>query len=365
MRMFGTCLYSDDGTEDLLDSLLSEYDFTEADRMIQDIFPDGKNGVEELIRGMIMGEIPINPMDVLNKGIETMILEFSRRKELFLIILLCGLMAALCKNLANLYGNQQVADMGQYIILALLGSYLLAAFLDIEQMVENSLTVLLNFLQTLLPAYFITTGVAIGSNTAAGLYQVELVGIYLMEMVLKLWLLPLTGAVFILTLITGVIGYDSLDQLLKLFHRIVPWILKGCITLIGGFGMIQAIFAPVLDGVRYSTAQKILSAIPGIGNVTDSTMKMISGSLMLIKNSLGIVILIIMVGICLIPLVKIMGIILILRLGAALIGLIADPAPVKLVDRVAACCMEMFKILSCAFVLNFVVVAIAAACKGV
>lgn len=127
--------------------------------------------------------------------------------------------------------------------------------------------------------------------------------------------------------------------------------------------MMQGLFAPVLDGVSYGTAQKILAALPGLGNITDTTMQMVSGSLLLIKNSIGVVMLSLIVLVCILPMIRVLTVVLIVHLGSALIGLVTDTGPVTLLERAGSCCMQMLRLLASAVLLNFMVIAIVASCR--
>ncbi|MGN0325743.1 MAG: stage III sporulation protein AE [Lachnospiraceae bacterium] len=349
---------------DLIGMILGEYDFSETDSWLETILPQQHLRIEDMLEQLFMGELPMTPVELLHMGIDCIMTEWSDRKELFVIILICGLLTAVCKNISGLYENRQIMSMGTYLIQALLGGYLLLAFYDIAGIVNDSLGQLTTLLNLLLPSYFISAGVAVGTGTATGLYELELVVMYLVEILLKLILIPTVTAAMFLSVMSGITGNESMKYLLRLHNRIFSWVLKAGMALIGGFGILQSLFAPVLDGVRYGTAQKILTAIPGMGGITDATMQMISGSLLLIKNSIGMVLLFLLIFICMIPMVRVLVVVLVIRVGSALIGLITDEGPVALLERTGNCCMQMFRVLASAFLLNFMIIAIVASCRS-
>lgn len=347
----------------LVETILGEYDFAAANDWLESILPDTGLRIEEMLDQLLHGELPLDPIGLLNMGIECIADEWNARKELFCVILLCGLLTAVCRNISGLYENKQIMNMGIYLIQALLGGYLMVAFYDIVRIVGDSIGSLIELLHVMLPAYFITAGVAVGAGTATGLYEIEMVVIYLLEVLFQLVLCPMVSAAMILSVMSGITGNESMKYLLKLHNKVFRWILRISMALVGGFSMMQGLFAPVLDGVSYGAAQKLLAALPGLGNVTDATMQMVSGSLMLIKNSIGIVILSLIVIVCMIPMVRVLFVVLIVHLGSALVGLVTDAGPVTLLERTGICCMQMFRIMASAVLLNFMIIAIVASCR--
>lgn len=347
----------------LVESILGEYDFSAANDWLESILPEQGLRIEEMLEQMFHGELPLDPAGLLNTVIECIAAEWAARKELFCVILLCGLLTAVCRNISGLYDNKQIMNMGTYLIQALLGGYLMIAFHDIVRIVGESIGRLIELLHVMLPAYFITAGVAVGAGTATGLYEIEMVVIYLLEVLFQLILCPMVSAAMVLSVMSGITGNESMKYLLKLHNKIFKWILRISMALVGGFSMMQGLFAPVLDGVSYGTAQKLLAALPGLGNITDTTMQMVSGSLLLIKNSIGIVILSLIVLVCMIPMARVLLVVLIVHLGSALVGLVTDAGPVTLLERAGNCCMQMFRLLVSAVLLNFMIIAIVASCR--
>ncbi|MDE6687866.1 MAG: stage III sporulation protein AE [Lachnospiraceae bacterium] len=347
----------------LVESILGEYDFSAANDWLESILPDQGLRIEEMLEQLLYGNLPLKPVELLNMGMECIIGEWAARKELFCVILLCGLLTAVCRNISGLYENKQIMNMGTYLIQALLGSYLMVAFYDIVRIVGESIGRLIELLHVMLPAYFITAGVAVGAGTATGLYEIEMVVIYLLEVLFQLVLCPMVSAAMVLSVMSGITGNESMKYLLKLHNKLFKWILRISMALVGGFSMMQGLFAPVLDGVSYGTAQKLLAALPGLGNITDTTMQMVSGSLLLIKNSIGVVILSLIILVCMIPMARVLFVVLIVHLGSALIGLVTDAGPVTLLERTGNCCMQMFRLLVSAVLLNFMIIAIVASCR--
>lgn len=349
---------------ELTDELLGEYDFTEAQESVEDSLPQDTPSMKELLEKALHGEILISPANLCKIAVESVKEEAAAQKELFAVIILSGLLAALCKNLAGFCENRQIVSLGYYFIYLLLAIYLLNAFMQATQIADECIIHLIEFLQVLLPSYFIAVGVAVGSSTATGFYQIAMLGIYVVWGIMKILLIPGCCIYMFLTIINEISGEDRMASLLRLLLKLIQYVQKTCMTVIGGLGIIQGLVSPVLDGVGYGAAKKILAAIPGVGNVTDATLQMVTGSLLLLKNGIGAVILVVMILLCVVPLVRITVIVLVLKGGSALIGMVTDFRIVQCSDRIGSGSLQLLKILASASALNFVTVAMVASLSG-
>ena len=85
-----------------------------------------------------------------------------------------------------------------------------------------------------------------------------------------------------------------------------------------------------MDSVRVSALQKLVSAIPGVGNAADGVVELIMGSALVIKNSIGVILLVLLLVLCAAPLFKVAAIAGIVKSAAAFMGIISD-------RRITAC----------------------------
>ena len=118
--------------------------------------------------------------------------------------------------------------------------------------------------------------------------------------------------------------------IIDLLEKGIGWALKAAIGVVTGLSIFQALITPVVDSVKTSTLQKLVSAIPGIGNTADGVVELVLGSAMMIKNSVGVVLLLLFLVMCAAPLVKIGVIAGVLKCAAAFMGIVSD-------KRITAC----------------------------
>jgi stage III sporulation protein AE len=126
---------------------------------------------------------------------------------------------------------------------------------------------------------------------------------------------------------------EKLSLLLELIEKAVGVSLKVTIGIVTGFSLLQSMVTPALDSLQTSALKKAVSAIPGIGGFTEGMFEMVMGSAILIKGSIGIYITLVLLGLCCIPILKILLLSCVTKLGAAMIGIVSDKRLTNCADR--------------------------------
>lgn len=265
-------------------------------------------------------------------------------RALFFAILVLGIAAALFVNFADLFQDHQVSDLAFYFVYMLLTAVLLRSFESGAGIVRNILESVTTFMKLYIPTYIAAVGSASGIASASVYYQVLLFIVYLIEWGYLTILLPVVYAYVLLTVIGGVWMEEKLTLLLELLGKVVSVSIKVTLGIITGFSMLQAMVSPVLDSLQSSVMKKAVSAIPGIGGLTEGMFEMVVGSAVLVKNSIGLYITIVLILLCCAPLVKLLLLSGVVKLGAALMGIISDQRMTSCADRVGSGNLMLLKL---------------------
>ena len=135
---------------------------------------------------------------------------------------------------------------------------------------------------------------------------------------------------------------------------------KITIGIITGFSLLQSMISPVIDALESSALKKAVSAIPGIGGLTEGMFELVVGSAVLIKNSIGIYITIVMLFFCTLPVLKILLTAGALKAGAALIGIVSDKRMTNCANRVGDGSLMLLKVALSAIGLFIISIAVSA-----
>ena len=215
-------------------------------------------------------------------------------------------------------------------------------------------------MQLFIPAYLLTVGAAAGAASAAAYYQLFLMTVYLIEKCYLSILLPLIYCFILLGVINGVWMEEKLNLLLDFVQKLVAFLIKITLGLVTGFSLLQSMISPVVDALESSALKKAVSMIPGIGNLTEGMFEMVVGSAVLIKNSIGIYITVVMIFICALPVLKILLLSGALKGGAALIGIVSDKRMTNCANRVGDGSLLLLKLALSSIALFIISIAIVA-----
>lgn len=265
-------------------------------------------------------------------------------KAVFLSILVLGIVAALFVNFADLFQDHQVSDIAFYFVYLLMITVLFSAFVNAVSVVREILETVTTFMKLYIPTYMIAVGSASGIASASVYYQILLFVVYLIEWGYLSVLLPVVYGYMLLTIINGIWMEEKLALLLELLNKTVGVSIKITLGVITGFSLLQAMVSPVIDSLQTSSLKKAMSAIPGIGGLTEGMIEMVIGSAVLVKNSIGLYITLVLIILCCIPIVKLALFTAAIKVGAALIGIVSDKRMTNCANRVGDADVMLLKI---------------------
>ena len=291
---------------------------------------DGKLVMSLILQGRLWEAVK-----ELCNGITSVIhMQTGEVKSVFLSILILGIVAALFVNFADLFQDHQVSDIAFYFVYLLMITVLFGAFVNAVSIVREILETVTTFMKLYIPTYMIAVGSASGIASASVYYQILLFVVYLIEWGYLSVLLPVVYGYMLLTIINGIWMEEKLALLLELLNKTISVSIKVTIGVITGFSLLQAMISPVIDSLQSSALKKAVSAIPGIGGLTEGMFEMVIGSAVLIKNSIGLYITLVLIVLCCIPVLKLILFTASIKIGAALIGIVSDKRMTNCANKV-------------------------------
>lgn len=298
------------------------------------IFPEGSIELTEAFGKIITGDLK-GTFESLKVGVWDIVWqEAASFQTVFFHILMIGILSALFSTLSGIFENHQVSDISFYFTYLLLVVLLLKTFEQAAaitaQMIENMLL----FMKLLIPTYALVVGMATGVSTGNLYYQFLLLLLYVIQTGLSVVLLPIIYCYVFLNIVNGLWAEERLGMLATLLHKAVRAILKLSLTAVFGMNLIQTMIAPVIDSVKNTAAKKVLSSIPGLGNLAGGVTEMLLGSAVLIKNSMGVLFIVVLLLLCIAPLLKLFVIAALLKCVAAVMGMVADKRITGCTDQI-------------------------------
>lgn len=291
---------------------------------------DGKNVMSLILQGRLWDAVK-----ELGSGIGGAVSsQTGEIKTIFITILVLGIVAAVFINFADLFRDHQVSDIAFYFVYLIMIAILLKSFASAVSIVREILETVTTFMKLYIPTYIIAVGSASGIASASVYYQILLFVVYLIEWGYLTVLLPVVYTYMLLTVINGIWMEEKLALLLELLSKVISVSIKITLGIITGFSMLQAMVSPVIDSLQSSALKKAMSAIPGIGGLTEGMFDMVIGSAVLVKNSIGLYITLVLIVLCCIPVIKLTLLAAAIKFSAALIGIVSDKRMTGCANRV-------------------------------
>ncbi len=344
-----------------LDSIWQDYGLDKLEEGIHTLFPEKTFSLSQLLSQLVSGDI-IGAVVQLFQGSAAHITEqLGGMKNIFIWLLVLGVVSALMSHFMDMFDKQQLADLSFYFIYLLLSVILLKCFSQTARTAVEAIENIILFIKLLLPTYLVTVGIAGGGATVSAAYQLTLLLIYGVESILLGVVLPLVHSYVMLSVVNGIWIEEKLTLLMELMEKCIGWVLKAAVGVVSGISLFQAVVTPAVDSVKHSALRKAISAIPGIGNAAEGVMELVLGSAVVIKNSVGVVLLILLLVLCAAPLIQIFVTAAMLKAAAAFMGIVSDKRITACANHTGEAGMLLFRTVGTAMLLFLISIALVAA----
>ncbi len=347
-----------------MEHYLEQLDLTEMMAELDSFFPDFSWDLSELFRQIMDGNWK-EAFEMTGSWIwGSFLSEAAGMKGVLVSILILGVLSVLISGFMTSFENHQIAEIAHYIFYLLLLAVLLKVFFRSYQTAAGTMETMTQFARLVLPALCLSLGPAAGTMTAAGYYELALVLIFLVESFLLRLCMPLMPVFMLLLLMTGVGEEGKLAPLMELLEKGLSAAAKFTMAAVCSLGFLQSMVAPALDSLKRSSAQKLISAIPALGNLAEGTAQLLIGSAVLVKNSLGLFVLLLLIFLVAVPFAELFLYGVILKVSGALVGVVADRRMTACIIRTADAVFLLLRLAASGAVCFFILAAIVSCLVG-
>lgn len=257
-------------------------------------------------------------------------------------IMIVIIIHSILKSISEGLENKGVAQVSYYVQYILIVTLIMTNFADIITMLKETITNLVAFSNTLIPI-LITLILTTGSIGTANMLQpillfiITFIGNFILNVAI-----PVLLASTALGIVSKISSYVQLERLSKFFKSSIIWALGVVLTLFVSIVSIEGSLSSSVDGVTAKTAKAAVSSfIPVVGKILGDAVDTVIGCASILKNAVGIVGIIIIIGICILPIIKLILLMITYYIGSAICEPIADEKIVKLLSQMG----DTFKIM--------------------
>ena len=333
------------------EELLKEINLADVQKMLDDFMGADSFSMKEALIKLTRGEQAFSKEAVQEFVYRFFFYQLDQEKELFVKLILLILLSAVFTSFAEVFENNQIGDISFFVVYLLFFTILMDSFSKMSSSLEKTISGMTEMMKGLAPAYYMTVCAASGAASAVVFYEGVLLMVWGIQWLLLTVLLPASGMYVLLQLVNSLSREEMLGKMAELLNTAVSWGLKSLLAAVVGLQIIRNLVAPVMDSVKRGLLSKAAGALPGVGNAVNMVTELVVTSAVLVRNCLGVVILVVFVLIGAGPMLHYGILSLLYRLLAAVAQPVSDRRMVRALGTMGGGCALLLRILFTAEVL--------------
>jgi stage III sporulation protein AE len=286
--------------------------------------------------------------------------EVAANSSLLGKLLILSIVAALLVNLQTAFstGVARVSYLTCFLALAAIAIGTFKVVLAIgQQTIDNMVT----FMMGMLPQMLILTAGMGNINSSVMLFPVLMTTSTALANAINNIVFPLIIMSAILSMVNHMSDSLKVEKMAKFFTQMAQISLGFFFTIFVGLVTLRAIYASVLDKVALRTTKFIAdNAIPVVGKMFSDTIEVAAGYVLMLKQALGVLGVIIVLGIIALPVLKIAAIFFIYKIAAAIAEPLGDSKTAGILETMGSHLLLMMAAVTTVGLMFFIMIAIVA-----
>ena len=296
--------------------------------------------ISEILNSAIKGEI--DNSSIYKKIISLLGTEVQTGIKSLISILAIIIIHSILKAVSESLENDNISKLIYYVQYIAIVTIIMSNFSDIINLVKDTTINLVGFMNTLIPI-LISLMLYTGSITTTSILEpIILFMINFIGNMVQNVLIPMILIITSISIITKISDNVQVEKISKFLKSSTIWFLGLVLTIFVSVVSLEGTLASSVDGITAKTAKTIVSsAVPVVGKILGDVIDSVLGCGIILKNAVGFLGVIIIIGICILPILKLAVLTISYKLVASVSEVIADSKIVKLLDQIA----DIFKIL--------------------
>ncbi len=340
-KIITPCFVRADSLSDSINEQLGKIDLTELENFFNSYLIDSNNdGFFDNLNKLLKGEYEYNLTSIISHISKIVFNNLFELLPAILSVLSIALICCVLQQVKSSFVTEGVAEISFFIcmmgIILILSAEIISLYNNTQNTIEN-----IAKLTEIMSPIIITLMVAVGGNVSASVYTptVAFLSGSVINIILSI-ILPLVGVMTIFNVSSNFSESIKLNKFSEFSAGIIKWVLGIIITVYSLFLSVQGFTSATFDGISIKAAKYALSnSIPIVGGFIKDGFDLVVAGSVLIKNSVGILIIFAIFYIVILPVLSMAVFSLLLKLVAALIEPISDV-------RISNFCFSLSKTIS-------------------
>lgn len=330
---FPETVFADD-LSDSIEKNLDDVYLAELDDFYNRI--SGGGSLLENIRKLIRGEYEFDYNGVTEYVKQLLLSKVKDYLPTVINIILIAIVYSVFNFIKGKYLSSEIDNILNIVCYFAILLVILSVLTNLFANIKNTIYLLRKLCEIMSPI-ILTLMIASGGGTSAALYKPALVFLSggITEIV-SVVLLPLVGIMIIVSCFSEVSGNIRINKFNQLFSSILKWSIGIIISLYGVFLSVKGISAAAYDGISVKAARYAVSnSVPLIGGFIKDSLDLVVAGSVIIKNAVGISVIICIFIIVLSPLIDVICFSLLLKLSAAITDTLGNTKLTNFISNVS------------------------------
>jgi stage III sporulation protein AE len=291
---------------------------------------------ESIINNAARGNFKFDLNGIINRVLMMLFKEIYINISILIKLMVLIVLCAVLRNLQTAFLSNSVGELAFYICYIVLVSILLVSFSETVKSAFEIIDAMVNFMYASIPV-LITLMISSGNITSGGVLQPILLSIVqICATIIKNVFIPLIILSTVISVVSNVSEKVQVSRLAGVLKSITGWSLGIILTVFIAVVSLQGSMGAVVDGVTSKTAKFAIGVfIPVAGKYLADAADAVVGCTLLIKNAVGIAIMIGIIVICILPILKMLAIIILYRMTCVLMEPLGESRIIKCISDVA------------------------------
>jgi len=310
---------------DLIQKQLESIDFSEIQSYLSQIDQDIGQYIPDLNLKNILDDIQTGKVDISAQGIinglgKYLFREILVHSRLLGILTILAVLHAILENIHSAFENDNLRKITFWVCSLALYTIALGSFTLSMGIARETIDKMVTFFNSLVP---VLTALIVGIGhvtSAAILSPITLATTAFFANIINQIVMPLIYVCTVLSILDHITQNFKVSHLAKLSRDVILAIIGLSLTVYTAVLNVQGVAANVSDGVALETAKFATgSFVPVVGKFLSDALEAVVGTSLLIKNAVSTIGVLLIALLCLFPLLKILSLVIIYRIAAALV----------------------------------------------
>ena len=296
--------------------------------------------ITDMFNEAVQGKI--NNQTIYKKILKLLGQEVTSSLKVLISILVIIVIHGILKSITDSLENNNVSQIIYFVQYILIVTLIMSNFTEIIKLVQETANNLVGFINVLIPL-LLTLMVYTGSITTSTVLEpiILFISNFTGNIIANV-LIPVVFIIVVFSIISKISERIQIEKISKFLKSSVVWFLGIVLTIFVGVVSLEGTLSSSVDGITAKTAKAAVSSvIPVVGKVLGDVVDSVLGCGVILKNAVGFIGVIVIIGICIMPIIKIGTLSIIYSLASAVVQPVADEKIVKLLDEMSG----VFKLL--------------------